>query len=95
MRIGPTGYTPCEYAFKINAALRASLRLAQHSRSNLRSLAHKQACRLVSLDYISVALTNWANGPNKYLIFYKWNAHRTDTANRILGHFSIIAKIYG
>ena len=44
----------------LSAALRTLHRNAMRSRSNLRSLAYKQACSLVSLDYVASGSTGRA-----------------------------------
>ena len=57
----PTGYTPCEQQeHKLLGALRLCKSKDLRSRSNLRLLAHKHACRLVSLDYVASGSTDRA-----------------------------------
>ena len=67
-------YTPCElHRFNGGDLRYVSVKL-KRSQSNLRSLAYKQACRLVSLDY---HLCNLRSADfNLHTIKYNWTYHK-------------------
>ena len=59
--LGLTGYTPCSLKELRSFDADASMQIEDlRSRSNLRSLAYKQACSLVSLDYVASGSTGRA-----------------------------------